>query len=89
MKGSGGRPKQVVRAVGVDAMIKSIAAAGVASMRGVAHDPVPDWNPDLHTRYRHGSSGYRAPKWYKGSRFAKRATARGGNPAAHGRGAYG
>jgi len=35
-------------------------------------------------KYRRGG-GKRTPAWYKGSRFAKRASRRGGNPAAHNR----
>lgn len=32
-------------------------------------------------RYARAGSGKRVPAWFKGSKFAKRATRRGGNPA--------
>ena len=68
-------------------MISALAGAAVASM-GRETGPIPDWGPEMAHHSYGGSNRCRAA-WYKGSRWAKRATARGGNPAAHGKAAHG
>jgi hypothetical protein len=81
VKGGGGKPKQVVLAAA--AALASLAVGALSGpMDWIARNAEPTFAPPKARRLRgFRSGGKRRPARYKGSAWARRATARGGNHA--------
>lgn len=80
----GGRPHSMITMLAASGLNAVASAFGADALRTSQREEAVVRAPDSGPRnYRSG--GHRRPPAYKGSPHAKRATRRGGNPAAQGR----